>query len=108
LLCLGENAIREIDCLLELTTMALAPARQVQRGRLSQLVGEDDRGRALDGERVERRREVWHRRHGLSLPSQSRAVESGIDVDHVTRASDSLRTSSATSGLLGMRFMTSR
>jgi hypothetical protein len=52
---------------LELATMAIAPARQVQRGRQSECVGEDDRGRALEGVRVERRREVRHRRHGLSL-----------------------------------------
>jgi hypothetical protein len=31
--------------------------------------------------RVERRREVRHRRHGLSLPSRSRVVEREIDVD---------------------------
>jgi hypothetical protein len=43
----GEDAIREIDRVLELTTMAIAPARQVQRGRHGECVGEDDRGRAL-------------------------------------------------------------
>jgi hypothetical protein len=70
----GEGTIREIDRMLELTTMALAPARHVQLGRLSELVGEDDRGLALKGARIERRRKVRHRRHGLSLPSKGRAV----------------------------------
>jgi hypothetical protein len=32
----GEDAIREIDRVLELTTMAITPARQVQRGRQSE------------------------------------------------------------------------
>jgi hypothetical protein len=77
----GEGAIRQIDRVLELTTMAIAPARQVQRGRRSECVGEDGRGGALEGMRVERRREVRHRRHGLSLPSRSRVVEREIDVD---------------------------
>ncbi len=77
----GEHEIREIDRVIELTTMAIAPARQVQRVRLSELIGENDRGRALEGVRIERRREVRHRRHGLSLPSTSHEVEREIAVD---------------------------
>jgi hypothetical protein len=71
-----ERAIREINRLLKLTTMARAPIRQVQGARLSEFIGENDRGRALKSVRVERGREVRHGRHGGFLPSPRRTCDS--------------------------------
>jgi hypothetical protein len=66
----GDGATREIDCAFKLTTMSLAPTRQVQRGRLSKLFSENDRSRARKSVRIERCRKVRGRRHGLSLSKE--------------------------------------
>jgi hypothetical protein len=69
----GQGAIREIDRLLELTTMAVAVPGEG--------VGEPGRGCAREGVRVERGREVGRASHGLSLPPRRCVVERGSDPD---------------------------
>jgi hypothetical protein len=80
----GKGAIRKIDRVLDLTTMAIARAGPVQCGRLCQRIGEHACRRALEGLRVEADElfdELIGGSHGRSLLCRRRAAQPAVAAD---------------------------